>query len=106
MGMGTDDLALALLRLAGAPLAVLLASDPTIDVGSFAQFGVLGVVLAWFMFRLESILKAHTKAIERQTRTLAIVLQAVAGHPQVARDVGAKARKALEEAGVSELETI
>jgi hypothetical protein len=94
---------LAVVPLVGALFAAATATSD-INLGALAQFGVLGVVLAWFMFRLEKILQQHTKVIERQTRTLAIVLQAIADNPQVAREVGVKARKALEEAGVVHLE--
>ena len=40
--------------------------DPTI----VAQYGLLGVVLVWFMFRFEKKLDVHTATITDLTKTL------------------------------------
>lgn len=36
----------------------------TIDPNTLIQYGVLGVVLAWFMFRMEKKIEALTEAIQ------------------------------------------
>jgi len=42
-----------------------MSSDPLADIlGQLVQTGVLGAVLAWFMLRMETILKDNTKAIQ------------------------------------------
>jgi hypothetical protein len=38
-----------------------MSSDP---LGQLVQTGVLGAVLAWFMLRMETILKENTAAIQ------------------------------------------
>lgn len=42
---------------------------PGTDWGALiAQWGILGVVLVWFMLRTEGLLKANTNALDRMAR--------------------------------------
>ena len=47
----------------------------SVDPASLLQFGVLGVVLAWFMFRLEGIVKSNTQALNEVKEVLSKLCQ-------------------------------
>lgn len=55
------------------------------------QYGITGIVLAWFMFRVEAKLDASTKAMDRMTRavTLAVISMPGVDEPmrRAARDL-------------------
>lgn len=45
---------------------------PSIDIAPFVQFGVLGIVLYWFMFRLEKRMDRHSATIDDLTRSITL----------------------------------
>ncbi len=44
----------------------------TLDSASFVQFGLAGVVLFWFMFRMEKKLDAHTSVINDLVKAISL----------------------------------
>lgn len=42
------------------------------DPAIFVQYGILGVVLAWFMFRMERKIENHTAVINDLVRTISM----------------------------------
>lgn len=65
----------------------------TFDLAVFTQFGLVGVVLAWFMFRMEKILDSHTKTINDLTKTL---LLEVLSREQLSDHLRAEANEVLQ----------
>ncbi len=47
----------------------------------FIQYGAIGLVLAWFMFRSEKKTEALTKAINNSNKVVLCLVEAVSGCP-------------------------
>jgi hypothetical protein len=45
------------------------------------QFGAMGIVLAWFMFRNEKKTEGLTKAINNQTKVMIYLVDVISGCP-------------------------
>lgn len=46
-----------------------------------AQYGIIGLVLLWFMYRLEKILTTQTKAINNQSLVMISVIDVISRCP-------------------------
>lgn len=65
-------------------------------MGSLVNFGALGIMVLWFMFRTEKKLERIEKALQTLSRAELI---SVLGRPGVEPSVKHEARKALREMG-------
>jgi len=71
-----------------------VGADPLL--GSLINFGALGIVLAWFMFRTEGKLERIERALNRLARAELI---STLSRPDVDEPVKRQARRALQELG-------
>ena len=46
-----------------------------------AQYGIVGIVLLWFMYRLEKILTMQTKAVNNNSKVMIHVVEVIATCP-------------------------
>jgi hypothetical protein len=58
----------------------------TFDPAIVVQYGILGVVLAWFMFRMERKIDLHTAVINDLVRTISMELISRPSVPPVIKD--------------------
>lgn len=64
------------------------------DTAPLLQLGVSGIMLWWFMVRIESRMDQWRQALDRQSRTQLLVLVAL---PGVSESIKAQSRVLLEE---------
>lgn len=57
------------------------------------QYGVIGIVLAWFMLRSEQKTDALTKALNNSNKVVLCLVEAVSGCPGNANSDGATGKK-------------
>lgn len=64
------------------------------------QFGALGIMLLWFMLRLERVLSGLTHALRTQNQSISLILQVVTmlNHPSLPMEVRNQARQILQDA--------
>jgi hypothetical protein len=69
----------------------------TFDLSSFAEYGLFGIILAWFMFRFEKKMDQHSAVINDFVETMTIDILT---RPGITESAKTRAERLLERAEV------
>lgn len=84
-------------------VSVLDATSPQSWIVSLAAQGPLGVILIWFMVRLEKILKEHTASNNRLCRAQMVLVMTFRGATDAERE---QAKQIMDELDATEKEKL